>query len=1487
MCFMFFAICLKAQDTTYQMQFDIAAEKLDKSEMKTSVLYDRAFPFAKLNRQVYAKEELDSIVYNYDYFKQVYLEFNVSDYNAVKYEKFDHMTSRVLEERNIKNKFLIGVLDFDYEYLDTMAFHTGAIQIQNEKLVRDFSVPTSPFLLDRISLLSIMSDRVYTGSTKFVLDANSIYSNTNRSIASIEIYFDEQSNPIKLKPGDSVFYTFSTVGEMEYTYSIAFTNGEVLNADASITVVSAGSEPCLKLDLITNNFFEDYNGLSLNAHYTLAYYFKGNCANRVPNAVYKPIVVLDGFDPNDDRKVGNIYDLFNENPHHLADSLRASGHDIIIMNFLNGADFIERNALALIDLITQLNTATTDKVTIVGPSMGGLIAKYALARLEYMGKPNNVGLYVSFDAPHQGANIPIGDQNFLRFFAEEANSAEAQVGLNKIKSPAAKQMIMHYYSTKNEEITPHDFNIKFKKNLELNSLGTSYPVHLRKIAISNGNDIATEQNVAGKLFSMVKRATVFNIKVAEAQVYASPRIGRSVVSYCMVASPNRFYLGKEERLYAKAPKTIYPSSLDNAPGGKFNTQEQIAKPNGVMNSDFNLYFPHHSFIPSVSALDIQYPDGYLNFRYKIKENKIVCNGYTPFDAYYSAKFNEAHVYISKETADWVEREIRNINKTVEVATNSSILSGNQLFNYGRDTKDIYSKSIQVMGTAVLGINRNTWTGYANEQFPIPNSKFTVEGYNLSCGILNIEMNDSSKLILGDPNGNIGVLKVSDNSVLSLKEGSELIVYNNSTLIIESGNVLSISPRTHIKLLGPNAKIIINGTLELKEDAVFSFSGEGSIELNSNNIIWAKNSSIKLEGQGINHVVLSIQDNKSFVLPFIENNNNTLEIIKASVILKGTYSSINTAASTNFNQVKFIGGRGLILNGQANVSIRNCEFINSQFGVTAFSTLIEKFNIPSSPLRLQNCRFKGNQIAISVYGKGFMLDGIDIVDCKKGILADGIEMVSKIDNSTFTADEKQKNYVYSNAGLTYLGNTGSSLQIVNSQIHNYNIGLYSSMSAVNLKCSKFLNSNYYNVWIANNSSLNLGTNGIYTTGNNSFQVKNGLNNRNICLDNAGIINLKNGQNKFRIANDVQNYFVAGTALNIPSTMDFTQNTWYGDLYSNSYLNPPNQKNFEVKLNVAPSAPRVGSFMVSPVSSLNSSECTATSSDVLKLENDPTENDIITISNYPSGTYGFILEQLLNSIKSDTSNQKIISHYTYLLELIRYAKTSTEISIRNFDLTYQYIHELYNRLYDIEIDYSSKLNLTTELINIIDDRIQILKDSKLVEQLYATLLDKAQLYTRIRDFSQAHEVYTSVFEYANSNTKLNNLNHWICYNSTSKEIAQNNLSIIQIDSLYRLCELEFENMEEVSNPKWIQTADSTSLSFSLYPNPTNSSVRIEFNVELKVNRIELFDLHGKLILNISLNTKIKNYELELDGLDTGVYILKIVTDSDLINSKLFKY
>ena len=113
--------------------------------------------------------------------------------------------------------------------------------------------------------------------------------------------------------------------------------------------------------------------------------------DNIDGVLDRPVIVLDGFDPGDGRGIGALYASLSYGGQNLADELRDLGFDIVVLNAPNyttdgydisgGGDFIQRNAMVLIALIQELNAQKEgdEELVILGPSMGGLIAQYALA----------------------------------------------------------------------------------------------------------------------------------------------------------------------------------------------------------------------------------------------------------------------------------------------------------------------------------------------------------------------------------------------------------------------------------------------------------------------------------------------------------------------------------------------------------------------------------------------------------------------------------------------------------------------------------------------------------------------------------------------------------------------------------------------------------------------------------------------------------------------------------------------------------------------------------------------------------------------------------------------------------------------------------------------------------------------------------------------------------------------------------------------------
>lgn len=434
---------------------------------------------------------------------------------------------------------------------------------------------------------------------------------------------------------------------------------------------------------------------------TAYFFFKNdgnNCANRI---VKRPIIFIDGFDPTNKRNVGDIYKDFINKPVERNNQTVFFGDyllnrsiafpnsnpdddlDLIILDFKHGNDLLERNAMALVALIERLNQTYganyLQDITLIGPSMGSLIAQYALAYMEHNNITHRVRTYISFDGCHQGANVPIGLQNYVEYITKRG----ILKGIKPIREGlynglAAKQMLAHHHSANSYFPAPDALRVQFLQNLA--AVG-EYPQLSRKVALINGagNGVLNPNHgVNTDLLNIeIKRKGWKSLwglcddnicKKIKWVGRTATNSGTNKVAEMWTASPlfNVLFwvpLGKKN-FYSDAAWAN--SSLDNAPGGlmgdvfsddlethgTFLAKELIFLLTGDKPT-FNININNFTMMPSYSAADIRYPN--KNLYQRIDQ----CPP-TPFDHIYAPTENEEHVSVTPEGSIWFENEARGI-----------------------------------------------------------------------------------------------------------------------------------------------------------------------------------------------------------------------------------------------------------------------------------------------------------------------------------------------------------------------------------------------------------------------------------------------------------------------------------------------------------------------------------------------------------------------------------------------------------------------------------------------------------------------------------------------------------------------------------------------------------------------------------------------------------------------------------------------------------
>ncbi len=542
--------------------------------------------------------------------------------------------------------------------------------------------------------------------------------------------------------------------------------------------------------------------------------FYGN--NNNAKQMIKPIIIVDGFDPKDKRKVldcdcendttpapnncklnnsditfswntiPRITITFNPEKHesledlmdykdgtidpitglpgktNLIPELRKKGYDVIVINnptytstnvagqtvtIDGGADYIERNAMTLVSYMQKIkedqNTVgSTEKLVLIGPSMGGQITRYALAYMEKkfaeetnpLEKPkwqHNASLWVSVDSPHLGANIPVGAQANIWFLADRLGKEPAKIQYyEELNSVAGKQQIISQFQNARETgyLNGNSFFTTYYNNLNTNGVSGSngYPVsnpNFRKIAMVNGSltgkkDASEQQTflymrgyakakAAGFLLSPLAglATTLFSnwtITLLRLQDNFMPGAYQSGTVFKGDGQNSTFSIGfnnwyidfSHPRYTLNVNNNSVKGSMDVVPGGYFKTAKYIreAVSDGLseagVRQETRDYIENHSFIPTFSAIGHLNPN--QNWGNPLNTN-LTCptNKQTPFDSYYGTANNTEHTSFTKESIDWLFKELDGIPQAPSFPLQENLLIGSQLIC---NTNEIYTFS---------------------------------------------------------------------------------------------------------------------------------------------------------------------------------------------------------------------------------------------------------------------------------------------------------------------------------------------------------------------------------------------------------------------------------------------------------------------------------------------------------------------------------------------------------------------------------------------------------------------------------------------------------------------------------------------------------------------------------------------------------------------------------------------------------------------------
>ncbi|MFJ9244499.1 esterase/lipase family protein [Streptomyces sp. NPDC101776] len=344
--------------------------------------------------------------------------------------------------------------------------------------------------------------------------------------------------------------------------------------------------------------------------------------------VRRPVIMADGFNLGRS-KLDWLYQGLEGGEFPFISELRRRGRDVILLGYDERSASILENAQTVIAAIHRAGAERLGnaRLAVGGFSMGGIVTRYALAKMEQQRMDHQTGLYFSYDSPHRGATIPVGVQAFSHFIPFPNDFAR------QMNSPAARQMLWRHYDKDTGKIGVAPERTEFLAELERVGNWPQIPV---KLGVANGraDGIGLPDVPPGEVALRIDRIYPGTTFYTQAQ-------GDDVTAA---------YLN---RRFPKAERTITTSGfpeLDGAPGGTLHTYKILADAMKKLGGKTDLRHEQVCFVPSVSAVavrDIETQDDlYVNIGELGPEE-------SELDDFLCSDETTAHTAITADLAVWL------------------------------------------------------------------------------------------------------------------------------------------------------------------------------------------------------------------------------------------------------------------------------------------------------------------------------------------------------------------------------------------------------------------------------------------------------------------------------------------------------------------------------------------------------------------------------------------------------------------------------------------------------------------------------------------------------------------------------------------------------------------------------------------------------------------------------------------------------------------